>query len=91
MRRRGEIDLRELENWSMVFSCGHNFFTWDHDIGVDAKDEAAFLPAARAAWGRLGQAYMATWKPDDDGKMPWAWRFFGDPSKPLRSPRKLRR
>lgn len=45
----------ELKNWSMAFSCGRNFFTWDHDIGVDAQDEAAFLPAARAAWERLGR------------------------------------
>jgi hypothetical protein len=74
----------------MVFSTGFNFFTWDNDIGVDDRDEKAFLPGARAAWARLGQAYMATWKPDpDDGEMPWAWSFFGDPSRPLKRPRKL--
>jgi len=92
MRKRHEVDVIELENWRMVFETGHNFFTWDHNIGVDARDEAAFLPAARDAWQRLGAAFLDGWEPGyTNVKRPWALEQFGDPSGKLKNPRKLTR
>jgi len=101
-----EAALRaEVERWRGVFDSGYDFFSELAPLGiVDPTSvwppegrpaaERAFLAAARAAWERLGAAFLAQWTPDehdDDDEMPWALETFGDSSGPLKKPRKLRR
>jgi len=86
----------------MVFSCGDDFFrdleplgvvdpahVWPPEAGPAA--ERAFLREARSAWAELGAAFMAQWHPRDADDKVWALQAFGDPSEPLKNPRKLRR
>jgi len=98
-----EAALRaEVERWRGVFDSGWDFF--DELGGLDPSTlklcpdedaaERAFLAETRAAWERLGVAFLAQWVPDehdDDDEMPWALETFGDPSGPLKKPRTLRR
>lgn len=93
----------EVERWSMAFSCGHDFFNltgldpfsrlWPR--GTEREEAAAhrrFHRAAQTAWKKLGGRFLETWVPDvGDDEVPWALQRFGEPSGPLRKPRRLRR
>lgn len=73
----------ELEAWSQVFDCGHDFFGELADIldlGQQAPpnsieyDKASRIEA-ETAWPRLGAAYLERYP--NQGK--WAREQFGDP------------
>jgi hypothetical protein len=95
-----EIALREeILQWRLVFETGHNWFDDVPGLGADpAVDrrgwdaaDGPYLAAVRAAWARLGVAFMAQWVPEEEGDTVWALRAFGDPTQPLKRPTRLRR
>ena len=84
-RRPGKRQLdagAELEAWSMVFACGHDYFGDLSRIGVP-MDEHGHGPermAAEEAWHRLGARFLA--RPQEPHLTPaWALTEFGEPGR----------
>ena len=81
-RRPGKRRLdpeTELEAWSMVFACGHDYFGDLPRIGVP-MDEHGHGPeraAAEEAWHRLGARFLVE-KADPVQGTPWALSEFGE-------------
>jgi hypothetical protein len=52
----------ELDIWHMTFVCGYDFFHNLPEIGLrgDARVDPTVRRAAKAAWQRLGAAFMQT-------------------------------
>ena len=79
-----------LEIWRGTFECGCDFFGNLEPLGIiephnvwpledREKARAAFMAAAREAWGQLGAAFLADWRPPHAGDKPWALVQFGEP------------
>ncbi len=70
----------ELKAWRMTFKSGYDFLRALPHIGVEITSNHQPDPnAAREAWVRLGDAFLAAHQPDARGD-PWALRTFGLPS-----------
>ena len=80
-----------LQMWGTYFTFGKDFFHeatrafgWT-TVGLDRTHDTDSLEKAlrlkgRKAWGKLGEAFMATWTPEPDHPVPWAYVKFGPPS-----------
>ncbi|MEH3123711.1 MAG: hypothetical protein PGN16_17365 [Sphingomonas phyllosphaerae] len=70
----------ELKAWRMTFKSGYDFLRALPRIGVEiTSNHQPDLQAAKDAWARLGDAFLAAHEPDARGD-PWALRTFGLPS-----------
>lgn len=69
-----------LAEWEFVFSSGYDYFRELTEIGI-ALDEYGRPAAevAKAAWRRLGNAFLAKPRHPEQGT-PWALEQFGYPS-----------
>jgi hypothetical protein len=89
----------ELEQWAMLFRTGYDHFR--HLAGIAVEPSLVWPPKNRPAaektfrrqcadaWKRLGPLFMQTWQADEVRAHPWAWEKWGDPRKPLKTPKRL--
>ena len=88
-KQRYDVEA-ELEAFSMVFICGHDFFNetglvepvhvWPLEDRPPA--EKAWRAGVKAAWQRLGKRFLETWEPEGPPphrQTPWALIEFGEP------------
>ena len=92
-RRLGKrrIDQQaELQAWSGLFKCGYDYFNeldnWGAWPATDTADQSK-RAAAKAAWKRLGAAFLAEWRAGGLHGRPmapldttWALSEFGEPN-----------
>ena len=80
LRRKRLGDAAELEAWRSQFETGIAFDGDVLDLGLWEASPDDFDRAARAAWNRLGETFMATWQPTNVRGMPWALETYGRPT-----------
>jgi hypothetical protein len=82
--------VAELEGFTMVFTCGHDFFSETGlvepvHVWPPEKRPAAgkvWRAGVRDAWQRLGRRFLQTWEPEGPPphrQVPWALEQFGEP------------
>ena len=82
-RAKRRIDeAAEVKAWSMLFNCGWDYLHELEPFGLHTDGEAR--AAAPEAWNRLGEQFLATWKPDVRPQ-PWALERFGNPKRKARN------
>ena len=79
----------ELEAFTMVFTCGHDYFSETgliEPVHVSMEERPAvekeWRACVRGAWRRLGARFLETWKPEGPPphrQEPWALEQFGEP------------
>ena len=68
----------ELREWEAMFEAGAAFAGEPEALGFSG-DQEDMRAAAPKAWRRLGDLFLATWKPTDVRPTPWALEQFGEP------------
>ncbi|RVG18550.1 hypothetical protein CN231_10315 [Sinorhizobium meliloti] len=68
-----------LEQWTFVFSTGHDYFGQLAEVGVETDQYGRpSMTEAEAAWKRFGEAFMELPR-HPDLPAPWALETFGTP------------
>ena len=84
----------EMEAWSMMFECGHDWFGDLEPFGFGGRDyDEEARDAAPQAWARLGELFLERREPTPFdtrpvpphlvgvvSKKPWALYEFGEPT-----------